>query len=252
MEWGPTPHGGRVWTGTNVIDGLVEVIKEHVDGTWRSRQSPLAIGCCPWLTDDAVADALSSLSSCLVIAKPERSRRRTIQRLMDEGSPVHKQWLEELNTVALPSPDGEKRGPLWTEPEYMPDEAWALHDVELGPVRVAGWNPKAVHMPPLLHAKVVVLAYAGEFTDPETGRDWLGTIPSSVWWGSANLTWASREHIEFATWSTDAMLVHTAWHFVTQVIALSEPYTELTMTRPTPQLVDTADYPEPDWDYLDE
>jgi hypothetical protein len=131
----------------------------------------------------------------------------------------------------------------------MSDEEWASHDLELGPVRVAGWtNSKYA---PLLHAKVVVLAYSGEFPDAgPMGEDWAGVMPRSVWWGSANLTQPSREHIEFATWSTDNMLVNYAWRFVTDVIALSEPLTDVMMNTPTPQLVDTSDYPEPPDDWM--
>src|SRR5215208_4283717 len=45
----------KSWCGTGVIHGLVDAIEMHIANTWWSRQRPLVIGTCPWLTDFAVA-----------------------------------------------------------------------------------------------------------------------------------------------------------------------------------------------------
>lgn len=84
--WGPPPtgwhysnwaprHSGKVWSGQNVMTGLVETIKAHVDNTWRSRQYPLIIGCTPWMNDPEVCQALMDVPTCLVIGKPDRVLR---------------------------------------------------------------------------------------------------------------------------------------------------------------------------------
>jgi hypothetical protein len=148
----------------------------------------------------------------------------------------------------MPSEDGVQPVGLMGDGDYLAEEEWALHDVDLGPIRVTGWRGPNRRSMPMLHAKVVVFAYSGEFPDAGPGSsDWYGVIPTSVWWGSANLTYGSREHLEFATWSNDPALTRTAWRFVTDVIGLSEPFTDATAMEPTPQLVEVAD-PYADWE----
>jgi hypothetical protein len=242
-SWGDHPGGGRSWYGENVLDGLVEAIRTHVDAPRSRGQFPMLIGCCPWLTDDAVGEALTSLESCLVIGKSERSDRRVIRRLQQRGRPILKLILDGLDNVALPTTDGH--APPALRPLLISDEEWDLHMVSLGPVRVAGWGGRELR--PLMHAKVVVMADAGDFPDGgPTGEEMYGSIPRAVWWGSANLTRASRRNIEFATFSTDPLLVQAAWRFVTDVIALSEPYSDVPMPTPRPQFVTAAEPPDPD------
>lgn len=71
---------------------------------------------------------------------------------------------------------------------------WEGHDLWLGPVREAGYRKQhPSEVIPLIHAKVVVFAYGGEWPDGgPLGEHWEGVIPTSVWWGSANLTKQSR------------------------------------------------------------
>ena len=145
-EWTGRWHG-RSWYGTNVINGLVEAIDAHVANTWRSRQSPLAIGCCPWLTDPDVGHALGTLPSCLVIAKPDRSAPDVVRHLMEHGEPVHKSALDGLNLMALPTEDGTKPVGVVGDPYNLTDEQLALHDIDLGPVRVAGWRGRVPDRP---------------------------------------------------------------------------------------------------------
>jgi hypothetical protein len=237
----PGQTQAKSWCGTDVINGLVDAIDMHIENTWRSRQSPLVIGTCPLVTDLAVAQALSRLPCCLVISKPEKSDPDAVRHLMELGRPVHKDQLERLNLLALPTEDGAQPIGIVGDGDYLNDEEWVPQDVNLGPIRVTGWRGR--NQPSILHAKVVVFAYAGEFPDAGPGStDWFGVIPTSVWWGSANLTYRSRENLEFATWSNDPELTRTAWHFIADVIALSEPLTDATAMVPTtPELVDAAD-----------
>jgi hypothetical protein len=244
----------KSWCGTDVIDGLVDAIEMHIANTWWSRQRPLVIGTCPWLTDFAVAQALSRLSCCLVIGKPERSDEDAVQHLMGRGRPVPKGQLEDLNLLAMPTEDGAQPVGIVADADYLTEEERAPHDIDLGPIRVTGWRGRDRRSMPMLHAKVMVFAYSGEFPDAgPLGDDWFGVIPTSVWWGSANLTYGSRKHLEFATWSNDPLLTRSAWRFVTDVIAMSETLTDATSDVPTPQLVEATDpYAgwEPDEDAL--
>jgi hypothetical protein len=241
MRWGQD-HQDRVWTGLDVLSGLVEVIAEHV-AKRRRDDVAIALGCSPWLTDDGVTDALTALACCLVVTKPERVPARVQQRLLADGQSVHKMWLHWLDEVGLPTEDGDRpvvRG-------YSDDPS---HDVELGPLRVAGWRKrKGDTNKPIVHAKVVVLGYYGD-RDIDTGDRVYSVAdfwPSSVWWGSANLTRQSRQHLELATWSSEPSLVLTAAHFVVDVIAVSEPLTDIVSDVPSPEMVDAWPY-EPDWD----
>ena len=252
--WGPPPtgwhysdwalrHSGKVWSGQNVIAGLVESIKAHVDNTWRSRQYPLVIGCAPWVSDSEVCQALMDVRTCIVIGKPDRPLARCVRDLAARGTPVHKTDLSGLNLLALPTEDGS--APIGLAGDDPQPSVWEGHDLELGPVRVAGYRKQRPSEDiPLVHAKVVVFAYGGEFPDAgPLGEDWAGVIPTSVWWGSANLTRQSRtSHLEFATWTNDPQLTHAAWTFVTEIIAFSERLLDgPTPIEPRPELVDAVD-----------
>ncbi len=50
------------------------------------------------------------------------------------------------------------------------------------------------------------------------------TSSRSLWWGSANWTTASPQHLETGFWSDDEALVAHAKDFVSSVIAFSEPW----------------------------
>jgi hypothetical protein len=61
-----------VWFGGKVIDGLCEVLDEHLavqrlEGVrWRA-----AIGCVPWLGSDDIVDRLLQMWCCIVVDKNE-------------------------------------------------------------------------------------------------------------------------------------------------------------------------------------
>lgn len=66
--WGPQESGWRAWFGGKIVDGLCEVLDEHL--AVRRRGVPAAIGCVPWLSSEAVAETLLVLSVfCVVIDK---------------------------------------------------------------------------------------------------------------------------------------------------------------------------------------
>jgi hypothetical protein len=257
--WGPPPTGwhygdwapdysGKVWSGQHVMTGLVESIEAHVDNTWRSRQYPIVIGCAPWVSDAEVCEALRDVPTCMVIGKPDLPLARSVRDLAAGGTPVHKTDLSGLNLLALPTEDGS--APIGIAGDDPPPSVWDDHDLKLGPVRVAGYrkqHPKQNH--PLVHAKVVVFAYGGEFPDAgPMGEDWAGVIPTSVWWGSANFTKPSRtSHLEFATWTSDPALTRAAWSFVTEIIAFSERLSDEPPIEPRPELVDAVD-PWANWE----
>lgn len=52
--WGPQESGWRAWFGGKIVDGLCEVLDEHL--AVRRRGVPAAIGCVPWLSSEAVAE----------------------------------------------------------------------------------------------------------------------------------------------------------------------------------------------------
>jgi hypothetical protein len=63
-----------------------------------------------------------------------------------------------------------------------------------------------------------------EYGHPDYGSDErLEFRPIAVWWGSANWTEGSRNHLEVGCVSRDAQLLDSATDFVADVIAFSEP-----------------------------
>ena len=61
-SWGVKDAGWRVWFAGKVVDGLCEVLDEHLAA--KRRGVPAAIGCVPWLDSEAVVDRL--------LARPHR------------------------------------------------------------------------------------------------------------------------------------------------------------------------------------
>jgi len=61
--WGPEGSGWRAWFGGSVVDGLCEVLDEHLS----LGRAAAAIGCVPWLTSTAVVDRLLKMSACCVV-----------------------------------------------------------------------------------------------------------------------------------------------------------------------------------------
>ncbi|KZS67816.1 hypothetical protein A4G28_26990 [Mycobacterium ostraviense] len=64
-----------------------------------------------------------------------------------------------------------------------------------------------------------------DFGHPDYGSDeHLRFRPTAVWWGSANWTEKSSNHLEVGFVSHDAELIDAATDFVADVIAFSEPF----------------------------
>ncbi|MGO9351323.1 MAG: hypothetical protein ACLP3C_11070 [Mycobacterium sp.] len=209
-------QNGRVWCGGNVIKGLCDVLDEH---TARYGNRSAAIGCVPWLDDDAVADRLIKLGSCCVVIDKPSSIKPAVVRLKRRGTPIFNRVFSKL---VMTTPDA----PRWLGPSSN------LPEHELGPVRVAGFAKKH----PLLHAKVLVLGNVADCGCPEFFyEDWHFTA-QAVWCGSANWTKGSRSNLEVAQLSDEPGLVRTMESFVEDVIRFSEPIEMHQVFDPEPNL----------------
>lgn len=174
-EWGPDGSGWRSWFGGGVVDGLCDVLDEHLATRPGRDMSIAAIGCVPWLTSAAVVDRLAALGSCcVVIDKSENAPPPVLRKLSGSGFP--NAAITRLEDV-MPAVDGA--APLVIGP-YTPREA-TWHEIEA--VRVVGW--RAGKYKPLPHAKVLVLGQVGWVTyeTPYGDQEEFRFIPSKVWWG---------------------------------------------------------------------
>lgn len=236
--WGPAGAGWRAWFAGNVIDGLCEILDEHLAAERRGYLSPgavlphspgkpAAIGCVPWLTDDDVIDRLLQLSACCVVLDKGAALP---DRLVNNDDLAFPNVLPGLR-MTMPAIDGMATvlGPSSPMPEH-----------EIGPVRLLGWREgKDKGVKPLLHAKLLVLGELGFVyysSDDASEFEELRFTPESVWWGSANWTRGSRSHLEVGFWSDDECLVREATSFVENLIAFSEPVAS-TCAGPEPNLV---------------
>ncbi len=220
--WGPEGSGWRAWFGGKVVEGLCDVIDEHL--ALKRRGAPAAIGCVPWLDSEAVADRLLSLAAfCVVVDKGTSFPGRLLNR--EKGFPNIA--LLRLRDMA-PADDGSALilGPSSRMPEH-----------ELGPVRALGWHHPG--RKPLPHAKLLILGHLAINVygpDDSYGIEELDFEPRAVWWGSANWTRRSLSHLEVGFVCDDPALVEEATEFVATVIAFSEPV-ESTCAGPEPNLV---------------
>ncbi len=215
--WGASGEA-RVWFGGQVVDGLCTVLDEHLAAT---RLQSAAIGCVPWLTSHAVIDRLEKFGSlCVVIDKGTENRDAATRLVAEEhgnndlGFP--NSAIRHLADM-LPAPDGNR---LVVGP-YTPREE-TEHLIE--PVRVVGWRGGKNN--PILHAKMLVMGriLLKDYGHPDYGSDeQLEFEPMSVWWGSANWTDGSLNHLEVGSVTNDAGFLTAATEFVADVIAFSEP-----------------------------
>ena len=122
-SWGPEQAGWRAWFGGKVVDGLCEVLDEHLAAKRRGVRA--AIGCVPWLTSEAVTDRLLALRAfCVVLDKGPPFP----VRLLNPDKAFPNSALPRLHDMA-PAADGA--APILGPWSWMPE-----HD--LGPVRVLG------------------------------------------------------------------------------------------------------------------
>lgn len=248
------PHGwtaGTVVHGSRVLDDLVAGIEKHRATDWREEYwrrlepRPAALGCVPWLTDFAVADALVALGSSCIVVDKQQPEYEAVRRLARLGTPLSSGCLDGFADLALPDANGS--APVIT-PHSPP-----LEPVELGPVRVAGWRRAGNGTPrPMLHAKMLVLGVTTYYEDDEmfAGDVW-SFHPKVTWMGSANWTQAARRHIEFGMWSHDPGLVRGNYEFLLSLLTFSEPRGATTI-GPEPELVSAVWDDDAFWEYLAE
>jgi hypothetical protein len=227
---------GTVIHGSGVVDDLVSGIAAHRDRDWtgeywrRLGPAPAAIGCVPWLTDRDVAAALSSLANCSIVVDKQQPEYDAVRQLAQYGTGLSTAYLKGFEEVSYSDESGEP-------PIIAPGSPYPL-SVELGPVRVAGWRKSADGASrPMLHAKVLVLGVTTYYEDDEMfAGDVLRFHPKATWMGSANWTYAAREHIEFGLWSTDPNLVERNYEHLLSLLAFSEQRGASTIS-PEPDLV---------------
>ncbi|MEJ3741750.1 hypothetical protein WEI85_00410 [Actinomycetes bacterium KLBMP 9797] len=228
--------GGTVVHGSGVLDDLLAGLARHGSTDWSTehwrRLEPrvAAIGCVPWLTDHAVAEALASFDQCCIVVDKQQPEYDAVRRLANEGNPLSSAYLDGFEEMALPDKNGKA-------PVIHPNSG-RLDPVELGPVRVAGWRRASDGTAmPMLHSKLLVLGVTTYYEDDEMfAGDVLKFHPKSTWVGSANWTQAARRHIEFGVWSSDPDLVQHNYEYLLSLLTFSEPRGAATI-GPEPELV---------------
>ena len=224
-----------MWFGGKVIDGLCEVLDEHLDAPRCGGMYPAAVGCVPWLTSKAVAQRLLALASyCVVLDKaPPNQTPRVPPELINPDKAFPNEAIWQLRDL-MPAVDG--LAPLTIGPS-SPKGAAAY---EIEPVRVAGWRKRKDGQKPITHAKLLVLGEIGvESSGPDFAPDYFEECrftPQRVWFGSANWTEAARYHLETGFVCDDPLLVEEATSFVAEMIAFSEPV-DSACVGPEPNLV---------------
>ncbi|VBA38775.1 hypothetical protein LAUMK191_05669 [Mycobacterium attenuatum] len=215
--WGANSEA-RAWFGGQLLDGLCTVLDEHLAAA--GGQSA-AIGCVPWLTSYAVIDRLAKLTSLCVVIDKGTENRDAVSRLMGEHQDGFQRGFPNSAVSGLsdmmPAPNGER----FIVCPYTPREAM---EYLIEPVRIVGWRGGRNN--PILHAKMLVLGRIDleAYGHPDYGSDErLEFQPMAVWWGSANWTEGSRNHLEVGSVTNDAKFLSAATDFVADVIAFSEP-----------------------------
>lgn len=231
QAWGPDGAGWRAWFAGNVVDGLCELLDEHMAvERVKGARWPAAIGCVPWLGSQEVADRLAQMWSCIVVDKNEvgivpdqliNGRRRMPNTALRLGRHRPDDFPDDEEDLVL---SGE-------EPRY---------EYGVGPVRVYGWRQQQPPVTkPLLHTKLLVLGEIQRWViDPGDAPSFEEThfVPQQVWCGSANWSNTSRLHLELGLACSDEQLVYHATDFIRSLITDSEPvYTQA--AGPEPSLV---------------
>ncbi len=227
---------GTVVHGSRVLDDLLAGIEQHRSTNWtaeywrRLEPRAAAIGCVPWLTDHAVAEALASFDQCCIVVDKQQPEYDAVRRLATEGRPLSSAYLDGFDELALRDDSGN--------PPVIHPNSGRLDPVELGPVRVAGWQrARDGSRRPMLHSKVLVLGVTTYYEDDEMfAGDVLKFHPKTTWMGSANWTYASRRHIEFGLWSREPDLVRHNYEYLLSLLTFSEQRGAATI-GPEPELV---------------
>ena len=160
--WG----AGTVVHGSGVLDDLKAGLEQHATTDWTAqywrRLQPRAavIGCVPWLTDHATAEALASFGQCCVVVDKQQPEYDAVRWLAVEGTSLSSAYLHGFDEIALPDESGN--------PPIIHPYSGRLDAVELGPVRVAGWRrARDGSARPMLHSKMLVLGMTTWSEDDE-------------------------------------------------------------------------------------
>jgi hypothetical protein len=231
----PHPWGnGTVVHGSGALDDLTAGIEKHIatstEGYWRRLDPrPAGLGCVPWLTDDRVVDALTQLDQCCVLVDKQQPDYAAVRRLARDGRALSSWYLPGFEELTLPDENGA--APIITP------HSGKIEPVELGPVRVVGWQQALGEKRPMLHSKMLVLGVTTYYEDDEMfAGDILKFHPKVTWMGSANWSANSRRHVEFGMWSTDPELVKYNFDYLLSLLTFSEARGAATV-GPEPELV---------------
>jgi len=177
-----------------------------------------------------VAEALASFDQCCIVVNKQQPEYDAVRRLATEGRPLSSAYLDGFDELALRDDSGN--------PPVIHPNSGRLDPVELGPVRVAGWQrARDGSRRPMLHSKVLVLGVTTYYEDDEMfAGDVLKFHPKTTWMGSANWTYASRRHIEFGLWSREPDLVRRNYEYLLSLLTFSEQRGAATI-GPEPELV---------------
>ena len=153
QSWGP--RASRITFGSEVLADLVAGLYAHSKATRR----PVVVGCVYMLTSMEIVSALSAQQGvCVVLDKGYTEGRfgstyRAIERLHEEARPLWSGYLPGFDLVTT-RVDGE--------PAILGPRSFPVEEIELGPVRVAGFVRD--ERTPIVHAKVAVCceAWIGE------------------------------------------------------------------------------------------
>ncbi|MBA2556202.1 MAG: hypothetical protein H0V12_02470 [Chloroflexi bacterium] len=242
QRWGPDDQWG-MWLGSGVIHGLLDLLDQFLAAPSelgrRYDPVPAALGCVPWITHGGIIDRLIGMPTCIVISKPSKSGK-ALTRLAEEGA--------GFPSIAIPDFEGyAPRGTDGQPTVVGPDHPWPPGDSHVGPVRVTGFMGKNV---PLLHAKLLVLGDLS-WQEDDFSMEMEAFRPRVVWWGSANWTQFAEQHIEMATWSSDAGILQRATRFLSDVVKISEPLGS-TSERPQPEYAPVEYDDDEFYEYLQE
>jgi hypothetical protein len=232
--WGPQGAGWRVWFGGNVLDGLCEVLDEHLAiERMKGVSWPAAIGCVPWLGSNDIVDRLLKMSCCIVVDKNEL---KWVPAQFINGSRGMPNTVLHMGRYRPENVDPEEDNMVTSgfEHEYFYD---------LGPVRVYGWTKQPNISKPILHTKLLVLGELQMWTlypDGAPEFEELHFVPQQVWCGSANWTNMSKMHLEMGMICTDEQLLYQATDYLRTLIRQSEPTTS------------ACAGPEPSLEYVEE
>jgi hypothetical protein len=231
-------EGNRAFFGQNVLQGLVDGIKDfrhERQARWRRGSyrigGPVLLGCSPWVSDPALLTAIKALPACVVISKQPRTPGDTVmfQRLRQINKSTNGILVRALSGLA-PKVDGRPLvvGPY--EPIVDPD-------LELPTFRTIGYRKTGGRLPPHAHAKLALLGNIC-WTDEDPGDpDHIWFNAKRLWVSSANFTFPSRSSLEFGYWTENPELVAGVKRFLVTLIEASEDLDAIADT-PDPDLVE--------------